>query len=212
MTGYRMDLDNGIEYLKKKDAIMKEIINLVGNYCIQLRPDPYLVLVESIIYQQLTGRAAHSIYQRFVNYYNDVLLTPEKVLSTSSETMKSFGLSNKKIEYIKLLSKNITEKNFNLQSVSTLDDEEIINQLTKMKGIGRWTADMFLIFCLGRKDVFPIHDLGIKKAMQKWYLKSTLQFPPTDQKMLEISQVWKPYRSIATWYLWKSLSKFDTIG
>lgn len=207
-----MDLDNGIEYLKKKDAIMKEIINLVGNYCIQLRPDPYLVLVESIIYQQLTGRAAHSIYQRFVNYYNDVLLTPEKVLSTSSETMKSFGLSNKKIEYIKLLSKNITEKNFNLQSVSTLDDEEIINQLTKMKGIGRWTADMFLIFCLGRKDVFPIHDLGIKKAIQKWYLKSTVQFPPTKQKMLEISQVWKPYRSIATWYLWKSLSKFDTIG
>lgn len=212
MTGYRMDLDNGIEYLKKKDAIMKEIINLVGNYCIQLRPDPYLVLVESIIYQQLTGRAAHSIYQRFVNYYNDVLLTPEKVLSTSSETMKSFGLSNKKIEYIKLLSKNITEKNFNLQSVSKLDDEEIINQLTKMKGIGRWTADMFLIFCLGRKDVFPIHDLGIKKAIQKWYLKSTVQFPPTKQKMLEISQVWKPYRSIATWYLWKSLSKFDTIG
>lgn len=212
MTGYRMDLDNGIEYLKKKDAIMKEIINLVGNYCIQLRPDPYLVLVESIIYQQLTGRAAHSIYQRFVNHYNDVLLTPEKVLSTSSETMKSFGLSNKKIEYIKLLSKNITEKNFNLQSVSTLDDEEIINQLTKMKGIGRWTADMFLIFCLGRKDVFPIHDLGIKKAIQKWYLKSTVQFPPTKQKMLEISQVWKPYRSIATWYLWKSLSKFDTIG
>lgn len=191
---------------------MKEIINLVGNYCIQIRPDPYLVLVESIIYQQLTGRAAHSIYQRFVNYYNDVLLTPEKVLSTSSETMKSFGLSNKKIEYIKLLSKNITEKNFNLQSVSTLDDEEIINQLTKMKGIGRWTADMFLIFCLGRKDVFPIHDLGIKKAIQKWYLKSTVQFPPTKQKMLEISQVWKPYRSIATWYLWKSLSKFDTIG
>ena len=191
---------------------MKEIINLVGNYCIQIRPDPYLVLVESIIYQQLTGRAAHSIYQRFVNYYNDVLLTPEKVLSTSSETMKSFGLSNKKIEYIKLLSKNITEKNFNLQSVSTLDDEEIINQLTKMKGIGRWTADMFLIFCLGRKDVFPIHDLGIKKTIQKWYLKSTVQFPPTKQKMLEISQVWKPYRSIATWYLWKSLSKFDTIG
>jgi len=207
-----MDLDNGIEYLKKKDTIMKEIINLVGNYCIQIRPDPYLVLVESIIYQQLTGRAAHSIYQRFVNYYNDVLLTPEKVLSTSSETMKSFGLSNKKIEYIKLLSKNITEKNFNLQSVYTLDDEEIINQLTKMKGIGRWTADMFLIFCLGRKDVFPIHDLGIKKAMQKWYLKSTVQFPPTKQKMLEISQVWKPYRSVATWYLWKSLSKFDTIG
>lgn len=207
-----MDLDNGIEYLKKKDTIMKEIINLVGNYCVQIRPDPYLVLVESIIYQQLTGRAAHSIYQRFVNHYNDVLLTPEKVLSTSSETMKSFGLSNKKIEYIKLLSKNITEKNFNLQSVSTLDDEEIINQLTKMKGIGRWTADMFLIFCLGRKDVFPIHDLGIKKAIQKWYLKSTVQFPPTKQKMLEISQVWKPYRSIATWYLWKSLSKFDTIG
>lgn len=207
-----MDLDNGIEYLKKKDTIMKEIINLVGNYCVQIRPDPYLVLVESIIYQQLTGRAAHSIYQRFVNHYNDVLLTPEKVLSTSSETMKSFGLSNKKIEYIKLLSKNITEKNFNLQSVSTLDDEEIINQLTKMKGIGKWTADMFLIFCLGRKDVFPIHDLGIKKAIQKWYLKSTVQFPPTKQKMLEISQVWKPYRSIATWYLWKSLSKFDTIG
>ena len=89
---------------------MKEIINLVWNYSIQIRPDPYLELVESIIYQKLSGRAAHSIYQRFVNHYNDVVLTPEKVYSTSDETMKSFGLSNKKIEYIKLLSKNIREK------------------------------------------------------------------------------------------------------
>lgn len=206
-----MNIDNIIEYLKKNDAIMKEIINLVGNYSIHIRQDPYLALVESIIYQQLTGKAANSIYQRFVNYYN-ILQTPEKILSTSDETMKSFGLSNKKIEYIKLLSKEITMKNLNLGSLSTLDDEEIINQLIKMKGIGRWTADMFLIFCLGRKDVFPVHDLGIKKAIQKWYLKSNIEFPATKEKMLEISQLWKPYRSIATWYLWKSLSKFDTIG
>lgn len=181
ITGYHMNIDNIIEYLKKNDAIMKEIINLVGNYSIQIRQDPFLALVESIIYQQLTGKAANSIYQRFVNYYN-IPQTPEKILSTSDQTMRSFGLSNKKIEYIKLLSKEITMKNLNLGSLSTLDDEEIINQLTKMKGIGRWTSDMFLIFCLGRKDVFPLHDLGIKKAIQKWYLKSNVEFPPTKKK------------------------------
>jgi len=123
--------------------------------------------------------------------------------------MNSFGLSCRKIEYIRLLSEYVREGNLKIELFSNMTNEEIIDQLTKLKGIGRWTAEMFLIFCLRRLDVFPLKDLGIKKAIQKWYLNSEI---PTEQQLTEISKMWIPYRSIATWYLWKSFSNFNTIG
>ena len=205
-----MNIDDAIKYLKETDPTMNKIINSVGAYSIKIRHNPFLALVEAIIYQQLTGKAAQSIYEKFISYYNnnEYYVQPQYIILTADNIMKSFGLSNKKIEYIKLLSTDIIKGNINLNSFEEKEDEEIINELTKLKGIGRWTAEMFLIFCLERKDVFPLKDLGIKKAIQRWYFNPEY---PDEQSIIDLSNIWKPYRSIASWYLWKSLSNFDTI-
>ena len=205
-----MNIDDAIKYLKEIDPTMNKIINSVGAYSIKIRHNPFLALVEAIIYQQLTGKAAQSIYEKFISYYNnnEYYVQPQYIILTADNIMKSFGLSNKKIEYIKLLSTDIIKGNINLNSFEEKEDEEIINELTKLKGIGRWTAEMFLIFCLERKDVFPLKDLGIKKAIQRWYFNPEY---PDEQSLIDLSNIWKPYRSIACWYLWKSLSNFDTI-
>ena len=205
-----MNIDDAIKYLKEIDPTMNKIINSVGAYSIKIRHNPFLALVEAIIYQQLTGKAAQSIYEKFISYYdnNEYYVQPQYIILTADNIMKSFGLSNKKIEYIKLLSTDIIRGNINLNSFEEKEDEEIINELTKLKGIGRWTAEMFLIFCLERKDVFPLKDLGIKKAIQRWYFNPEY---PDEQSIIDLSNIWKPYRSIASWYLWKSLSNFDTI-
>ena len=205
-----MNIDDAIKYLKEIDPTMNKIINSVGAYSIKIRHNPFLALVEAIIYQQLTGKAAQSIYEKFISYYdnNEYYVQPQYIILTADNIMKSFGLSNKKIEYIKLLSTDIIKGNINLNSFEEKEDEEIINELTKLKGIGRWTAEIFLIFCLERKDVFPLKDLGIKKAIQRWYFNPEY---PDEQSIIDLSNIWKPYRSIACWYLWKSLSNFDTI-
>jgi DNA-3-methyladenine glycosylase II len=202
-----------IKYLSQTDPCLREIIRSVGDFSIKIRKDPFQSLVESIIYQQLAGSAARAIYSRFIKYYNNDNsrpFLPEQILSTPNSVFRSsIGLSNKKIEYIKDLSTKVTERKVDVSTLNKLSDEEIIAQLIQVKGIGRWTAEMFLIFCLGRLDVLPVTDLGIRKAMQKIYSLSEL---PKPAEMLAIAQPWKPYRTVATWYLWKSLSKFDTIG
>jgi DNA-3-methyladenine glycosylase II len=205
-----LNIDDAIKYLKEIDPTMNKIINSVGAYSIKIRHNPFLALVEAIIYQQLTGKAAQSIYEKFISYYNnnEYYVQPQYIILTADNIMKSFGLSNKKIEYIKLLSTDIIKGNINLNSFEEKEDEEIINELIKLKGIGRWTAEMFLIFYLERKDVFPLKDLGIKKAIQRWYFNPEY---PDEQSIIDLSNIWKPYRSIASWYLWKSLSNFDTI-
>ncbi len=114
-----------------------------------------------------------------------------------------------KVKYIKDLAKNIESKKLKLRSLSKLSDDEIVEQLTQVKGIGRWTAEMFLIFSLGRMDVLPVGDLGLKKGVQ--LLNSSTRLPTPDE-IEELAEKWRPYRTVATWYLWKSLQKFDTIG
>lgn len=199
-----------VKYLSQSDLRLGEVIGTVGKYSIKLRKDPFQSLVESIIYQQLAGSAASTIYGRFIKYYNNSPPLPEQILSTPDAVLKSsIGLSNKKIEYIKDLSARITDRKLDLVKLCEMTDEEIIAQLIQVKGIGRWTAEMFLIFCLGRLDVLPVTDLGIRKAMQKIYALPAL---PKPSEMLAISQPWRPYRSVATWYLWKSVSKFNSIG
>jgi DNA-3-methyladenine glycosylase II len=199
-----------INYLSQSDPCLGEVIRSVGEYSIKICKDPFQSLVESIIYQQLAGRVASVIYGRFIKYYNDSPPLPEQILSTPDSVLKSLiGLSSRKIQYIKDLSARITERKLDLVTLSEMRDEEIIVQLIQVKGIGRWTAEMFLIFCLGRLDVLPVTDLGVRKAMQKIY---SLRDLPKPSEMLAISQPWKPYRSVATWYLWKSVSKPNPIG
>lgn len=199
-----------VKYLSSVDPLLNKVIEAVGKYSIKFRHDPFQSLLESIIYQQLAGAVASIIYKRFIKYYNDVIPLPSQILSTPDAILKiKVGLSSKKIEYLKDLSIRIADHRLDLNLLYTMTDEDIINQLTEVKGIGRWTAEMFLIFCLGRPDVLPVGDLGIRKAIQRVYSLPEL---PTPSTILAISQPWKPYRSVATWYLWKSMSKFNSIG
>jgi DNA-3-methyladenine glycosylase II len=199
-----------VKYLSRVDPQLEVVINTVGKYSIRLRTDAFQSLVESIIYQQLAGSAANVIYTRFIKYYNNMMPTPMDIISTSDTELRSkIGLSSKKVQYLKDLATKIAERKLSLDLLTTLSDEEVINQLIQVKGIGRWTAEMFLIFCLGRPDVLPVADLGIRKAMHNIYSLSEL---PKPAEMLAIAQPWRPYRTVATWYLWKSLAKFSTIG
>jgi DNA-3-methyladenine glycosylase II len=199
-----------IRYLSQKDLKLASIIKSIGEYSIKMHSDPFESLIQSIIYQQLSGKAANAIYTRFLNYYRCPIPTPQQIICTPSEILRAkTGLSFKKIEYIKDLSSRISDGRLNLFLLPGMTDDEVISELIKVKGIGRWTAEMFLIFCLGREDVMPIGDLGIRKAIQILYNLPQL---PTPSSMLAISLPWKPYRSIATWYLWKSLDNFGSIG
>jgi DNA-3-methyladenine glycosylase II len=197
-----------LKHLAVADARLAAIIKSVGGYEIKLRKEPFQSLVEAIIYQQLAGNAADSIYGRFVEIYGK-FPRPAQLLGTKDFKLRSAGLSARKIEYLKDLASRVSDGRLNLALLSKLPDEQVIEQLVQVKGIGPWTAEMFLIFCLGRQDVLPVGDLGLRKAMQKAY---SLMELPSPADMRDIAQVWKPYCSIATWYLWKSLEKFKGIG
>jgi DNA-3-methyladenine glycosylase II len=199
-----------VKYLTKADPQLAGVIKTVGKYSIKIRTNAFQSLVESIIYQQLAGSAANIIYTRFINHYNNVLPKPMQIISTSDIELKSkIGLSSNKVQYLKDLSTKVEQGKINLELLSTMSDEEVIAELTLVKGIGRWTAEMFLIFCLGRPDILPDTDLGIRKAVHKLYSLPEL---PKPAELLAISQPWRPHRTVASWYLWKSLSKFDSIG
>ena len=198
-----------IKYLSNVDAQLARVIEAIGQYSIKASDNPLQCLVESIIFQQLAGTAATVIYERFIEYYNGAMPTPIQILSSQDVELKSkVGLSSKKIEYLKDLSSKIEDGRLNLDILPSMTDEDVISTLQQVKGIGRWTAEMYLIFCLGREDVLPVTDLGVRKAMQKLYSLPELPKPAT---MLAIAQPWKPYRSVATWYLWKSISKFTSL-
>lgn len=205
-----MSKSDPLELLSRQDLNMGRLIKSIGNYSIQTHDNLFESLLKSIVYQQLAGSAANAIYSRLLLYYGNTLPTPEQILSTSDTVLRfTAGLSFKKVLYIKNLAAKIVSGELNIHHLPDLQDEEVITELVKVKGIGRWTAEMFLIFCLQREDVIPLDDLGVKKAIQKLYNLSEL---PTHEYMLEVSSRWKPYRSIATWYLWKSLAKFESIG
>ena len=202
------EITDAMKHLTVADVRLAAIIKSVGAYEIKLRKDPFQSLVEAIIYQQLAGSAADAIYRRFVKIYGR-FPRPAQLLATKDFKLRDAGLSARKIEYLKDLASRVSDGRLKLTLLPKLPDEQVIEQVVQVKGIGRWTAEMFLIFCLGRQDVLPVGDLGLRKAMQKAYLLGELPSPAT---MSDIAQVWKPYCSIATWYLWKSLEKFKGIG
>jgi DNA-3-methyladenine glycosylase II len=199
-----------VKHLSNSDERLAKIITVVGSYSIKKKPDSFQALIEAIIYQQLNGNAAKTICKRFYTYYGNVIPTPEQIISTSGIELRSrVGLSRMKSIYLKELATNIVERKLNLVELPLMKDEEIISQLTRVKGIGRWTAEMFLIFHLGREDVLPVTDLGLRNAMKRTYMLEKL---PISSEMVRIAAPWRPYRSVATWYLWKSLYNFNAIG
>jgi DNA-3-methyladenine glycosylase II len=193
----------------KKDPKFAKIIMQVGDYNVKITKNHYQSLVEAIISQQLSGSAANSIIKKFRKSYKSKFPKPRDVIKTSDSKLRTTGLSKMKIVYIKELSKKIESKELNMRKISTQSDEQVIEVLTDVKGIGRWTAEMFLIFSLGRLNILPVGDLGLKKGIQLMY---SLKKLPEKEQIEQLAESWKPYRTVATWYLWKSLQKFDTIG
>ncbi|OLB90840.1 MAG: DNA-3-methyladenine glycosylase [Thaumarchaeota archaeon 13_1_40CM_38_12] len=198
---------DGVELLRK-DPILGEIIDKVGDYSLKKRTQHFAVLVESIISQQLATNAAEAIFRRFRKLYPRFPTTAQ-ILSTRKSKLRKAGLSGMKIDYLKDLARNIEEGRLDMKSLPKMSDDEVIEHLTQVKGIGRWTAEMFLIFSLGRQDVLPVHDLGLRKGVQVAFSLTEL---PKPKEVEKLGERWRPYRSIATWYLWKSLKKFDKIG
>lgn len=202
-----MVLHAGVRFLRR-DPILGKIICSVGDYSLKKRNHHFAVLVESIVSQQLATRAAEAIFCRFKDLYPKFPTAPE-ILATKKSKLRSIGLSSMKIEYIKDLAKKVDQGKIKMRTLSKMSNEEVISHLTQVKGIGRWTAEMFLIFSLGRQDVLPVHDLGLRKGVQMAFSLSEL---PEPSEVENLGKRWKPYRSVATWYLWKSLQKFDKIG
>ena len=202
-----MTNSKAIRFLKR-DPKLAKIMERVGDYKIRKRNNHFATLVESIISQQLASSAAEAILRRFKKLYPK-FPKPVQILNTKDSMLRSAGLSKMKIEYLKDLARKIEDGQIMIKTLSKMDDDKIISQLTQVKGIGRWTAEMFLIFSLERQDVFPVGDLGLRKGVQMAFSLSQL---PKPKEVEEIGMRWKPYRSVATWYLWKSLQKFDKIG
>ena len=191
-------------YLDKK---LEPLIRKIGPCTMRITKNSYQTLIEAIIYQQLSEASATAITKRFLKLYKK-FPTPKQVINTTRKKLKDTGISGTKINYIKGLSKQIVEKQINFRKISKLNDEQVIEELTKIKGIGNWTAQIYLMFCLQRKDILPIDDLGIKKGVRDLFLLKELPNPKTVEKY---SARWKPNRSIACWYIWKS-QRINSIG
>lgn len=179
-----------------------EQIALVKQLEIKKSNNYFLGLCQHIISQQLSGKAASTILQRFIALFPTQEVTPHHIFTISEDLVRNAGLSWKKVRFIKNLAQKIVDKELNLKAIEDLNDNEVIVQLTKIKGIGRWTAEMFLMFSLAREDVFSYGDLGLRKAMQKLY---KLNKQPNPKQAEKISKKWSPYRTYASRILWKSL-------
>ena len=192
-----------IIHLKKKDAVLRRIIENVGPYRMEFLEPGFSTLVRSIVYQQLSGKVARVIYNRLLEAAdNGGGLTPQAILKLTPARLRKIGLSRQKSAYILDLARRTHEGSVVFETIHQLSDQEVIEHLTAVKGIGVWTAHMFLIFALRRTDVLPTGDLGVRMAIRKAYELSEL---PKPAEIEEIAGAWRPYCSIAAWYLWRSL-------
>jgi DNA-3-methyladenine glycosylase II len=191
-----------VRHLKRIDPVLAKIIAEVGPFRITLNRRRFQALVRAIIFQQLAGRAAAAIYTRFVALFpGRTFPTPALVLAISDAQLRGAGLSRQKMLYLRDLATHVADKSLNFHRFAAMSDDEVITELTRVKGIGRWTAEMFLMFNLGRPDVLPLDDLGIRSAVRKAYNLPAL---PTKQELEQIGERWRPYRTAACWYLWQS--------
>ena len=190
-----------INHLKKSDPVMSAIIERVGPYRMEFGPPEFSSLAEAIVYQQLNGKAAVTIFNRFAALAGEPL-TPDGILKLSDAQLRSVGLSKQKSAYLKDLSVKARDGLLDFGKLPDLPDEEVVKHLTQVKGIGVWTAQMFLMFTLKRPDVLPTGDYGVQAAIKKHYKKRKW---PKPKEMEKIARPWSPYRSVACWYLWRSL-------
>ena len=192
-----------IIHLKKTDPTLRGIIEKAGPYRIEFLEPVFSTLVRSIVFQQLSGKVARVIYNRLVDAAaHGAELTPEAILKLKPAKLRAIGLSKQKSAYILDLARRTREGSVVFETIHRLSDEEVIEHLTAVKGIGVWTAHMFLIFALRRTDVLPTSDLGVRMAIRKAYQLPEL---PKPVEIEELARSWRPYCSVAAWYLWRSL-------
>lgn len=201
-----MDYSIALSCLRSADSRLATVIDHIGGCTLyegQQTGDLLSALVRAILYQQLSGKAAAAIHGRFLQLYPDrPFPSPDDILKTSDELLRGAGISRPKIVYLKDLALKIQTGLPTLEEISGLDDESIVQTLTQVKGIGRWTVQMLLIFRLHRWDVLPVDDLGIRSAIRRLYELPEL---PDKKTILRIGEPWQPYRTVASWYLWRSL-------
>lgn len=195
-------MKKAITHLKKSDAILAAIIERTGTYRIHYREPGFETLVRSIVSQQLNGTAAATIFGRLQTGAKADPLTPDSILRLRPARMRSFGLSGQKLKYIRELARMTRDGEVDFEQCATLEDDAVVEHLTRVKGVGVWTVHMFLMFALRRHNVLPTGDLGIRMAMKKAYALEDL---PKPAEMEKIAAPWRPYSSVACWYLWRSL-------
>ncbi len=199
------EIEKAAKYLSERDKTLERIIKKFGKCNLQPRKDYFNALTESIIRQQLSVKAGSAIYKRFSAHFNGKP-SAEALINTPGEILRTFGLSNSKVKYVKDLAAKVHNKELSFKNIEEKSSDEIINNLTKVKGIGVWTAQMFLIFTLCRLNILPVGDLGIKKSIMINYRLKKL---PDENALRKVASKngWHPYESVASWYLWRALDE-----
>ena len=191
------------DHFKRVDPLLFTLSETIGIIPVTASNDYFIQLTDAIISQQLSEKAGATIFSRFTALFKNDGITPEGVIALSDEVLRSCGMSGSKVKFIKDLAHKVVDKEVELEKFALMENEAIITELTRVKGIGSWTAEMFLMSSLGREDVFSVKDLGLKRAIQKLY---GLDYEPKAEELAEIASKWSPYRTYACRILWKSLS------
>jgi DNA-3-methyladenine glycosylase II len=190
-----------IDHLKKSDPVMRGIIERVGSFRMEFGEPVFHSLAEAIVYQQLNGKAAVTIFKRFAALAGEPV-TPEGIAKLTAQQMRSVGLSKQKSSYLRDMAERAIRGELDFTRLPEMTDDEVIKHLTQVRGVGVWTAHMFLMFTLKRPNVLPTGDFAVQMAIKKHYNKRKL---PKPVHMEKIAKAWEPYRSVACWYLWRSL-------
>lgn len=201
-TAARPVPDEALDHLRRADPVMRGVIDRVGSFAPPHEPDLWRALVEAIAGQQLSIRAAATIVERLASTGENGFPTPPEVLASSDDTLRGCGLSRAKTAYLRDLAAKWLDETVDPERLRELDDDAVVAELVQVRGIGRWTAEMALIFCLRRPDVLPVDDLGFRSAVQREY---GLAERPDAATLRAVAEPWRPYRSFATLYLWRSL-------
>jgi DNA-3-methyladenine glycosylase II len=200
-TAPEFSYDQALDHLRSADPVLAAIIQRVGPYAMQYHEPTFRALVRSIVFQQLHGKAARTIFDRLVQKAGGEI-TPDSILKLRPTQMRAVGLSKQKLTYIRDLARKTRDGAVEFKRFPQMPDEEIIAELTQVKGIGQWTAHMFLMFALRRPNILPTGDYGVRAAMRKAYGMKVMPKPRTIERM---AKGWHPYCSIASWYMWRSL-------
>ena len=191
--------------LSKRDPIFRKVIKKFNKGFLTTRKDPFFSLCRTIVGQQISTKAADSIWSKFEIKCKKRIL-PNNVLKLTSRSLRSAGLSRQKITYLKNISKSFKNKSFNIKDLKKMNDEDAINYITQLKGLGVWSAQMFLMFNLNRPNIFPTQDIGLIRAISKNY---KISYPPSEKFLRKTSKLHYGYRSVFTWYMWRSIDPVD---